>query len=84
MQTFRNFVESVVEANNRMFSKRDSVLILLDEFDVIQNKAGIGSLIKSLRSSKVKFGIAASRVTSPNSWRIINQSSACLRRERLT
>jgi hypothetical protein len=57
VQTFRNFVESVVEANNRMFSKRDSVLILLDEFDVIQNKAGIGSLIKSLTSSKVKFGI---------------------------
>ncbi|MCG7362865.1 ATP-binding protein [Roseomonas sp. ACRSG] len=57
VQTFRNFVESVVEANNRLFSKRDSVLILLDEFDVIQNKAGIGSLIKSLTSSKVKFGI---------------------------
>jgi Cdc6-like AAA superfamily ATPase len=57
VQTFRNFVESVVEGNNRMFSKRDSVLILLDEFDVIQNKAGIGSLIKSLTSSKVKFGI---------------------------
>jgi Cdc6-like AAA superfamily ATPase len=57
VQTFRNFVESVVEANNRTFSKRDSVLILLDEFDVIQNKAGIGSLIKSLTSSKVKFGI---------------------------
>lgn len=57
VQTFRNFVESVVDANNRLFNKRDSVLILLDEFDVIQNKAGIGSLIKSLTSSKVKFGI---------------------------
>ena len=57
VQTFRNFVDSVVEANNRKFSKRDSVLILLDEFDVIQNKSGIGSLIKSLTNSKVKFGI---------------------------
>ena len=57
VQTFRNFVESVVEANNRLFNRRDSVLVLLDEFDVIQNKAGIGSLIKSLTSSKVKFGI---------------------------
>lgn len=57
VQTFRNFVDSVVDANNRMFNRRDSVLILLDEFDVIQNKAGIGSLIKSLTSSKVKFGI---------------------------
>jgi Cdc6-like AAA superfamily ATPase len=57
VQTFRNFVESVVEANNKTFRKRDSVLILLDEFDVIQDKSGIGSLIKSLTSSKVKFGI---------------------------
>ena len=57
VQTFRNFVESVVEANNRLFNKRDSVLILLDEFDVLQNKSGLGSLIKSLTSSKVKFGI---------------------------
>src|SRR5208282_3874585 len=39
------------------FSKRDSVLILLDEFDVVQNKSGVGSLIKSLTSNKVKFGI---------------------------
>jgi Cdc6-like AAA superfamily ATPase len=57
VQTFRNFVDSVVEHNNRAFNKRDSVLILLDEFDVIQNKAGIGSLIKSMTSAKVKFGI---------------------------
>jgi len=57
VQTFRNFVESIVDGNNRLFKKRDSVLILLDEFDVIQQKTGIGSLIKSLTSSKVKFGI---------------------------
>lgn len=57
IQTFRNFTTSVVEANNRLFHKRDSVLILLDEFDVIKDKAGLGSLIKSLTSEKVKFGI---------------------------
>jgi Cdc6-like AAA superfamily ATPase len=57
VQTFRNFVDSVVEANNRLFNKRDAVLILLDEFDVVQDKSGIGSLIKSLSSDKVKFGI---------------------------
>ncbi|MGE8128874.1 hypothetical protein ACQKQD_18025 [Methylobacterium sp. NPDC080182] len=57
IQTFRNFTNAVVEANNRLFNKRDSVLILLDEFDVIKDKAGLGSLIKSLTSDKVKFGI---------------------------
>jgi Cdc6-like AAA superfamily ATPase len=36
IQTFRNFTTAVVDANNRLFSKRDSVLILLDEFDVIR------------------------------------------------
>jgi hypothetical protein len=30
---------------------------LIDEFDVIGNKQGIGSLFKSLSSHKVKFGI---------------------------
>lgn len=57
IQTFRNFTSAVVEANNRMFDRRDSVLILLDEFDVIKDKQGLGSLIKSLSSDKVKFGI---------------------------
>ena len=37
--------------------KRDGLLILLDEFDVLQNKEGLGSLIKSLSSKEVKFGI---------------------------
>jgi Cdc6-like AAA superfamily ATPase len=58
VQTFRNFANSVVDHNNRWWKKnRDGVLILLDEFDVIKNKEGIGSLIKSLTSDKVKFGI---------------------------
>ena len=37
--------------------KRDGLLILLDEFDVLGNKDGLGSLIKSLSSKDVKFGI---------------------------
>jgi len=57
IQTFRNFTSSVVSANNRTFSRRESVLILLDEFDVIKDKGGLGSLIKSLSSPTVKFGI---------------------------
>ncbi len=57
VQTFRNFVESVVESNNRWFNKRDSVLILLDEFDVVGDKSGIGSVIKSMSSDRVKFAI---------------------------
>ncbi len=57
IQTFRNFTSSILESNNKLFSRRDSVLILLDEFDVIRDKSGIGSLIKSLSSDRVKFGI---------------------------
>jgi Cdc6-like AAA superfamily ATPase len=57
IQSFRNFVSSAIDANNRLWKKRDSVLILLDEFDVIQDKSGMGSLIKSLTSPEVKFGI---------------------------
>jgi Cdc6-like AAA superfamily ATPase len=57
VQTFRNFANSVVDHNNTMFSKRDGVLILLDEFDVIKDKSGLGSLIKSLSSDRIKFGI---------------------------
>lgn len=37
--------------------KRDGLLILLDEFDVMQDKAGLGSLIKSLTTAEVKFGV---------------------------
>ena len=58
IQTFRNFCSSVVAHNNKFWRKRDGVLILLDEFDIIQDKEGIGSLIKSLTSEKVKFAIS--------------------------
>jgi hypothetical protein len=57
VQTFRNFVTAIVSHNNSVWKKRDSVLILLDEFDQIKDKAGLGSLIKSLTSPTVKFGI---------------------------
>lgn len=56
-QTFRNFVESVVTHQVKGRMKRDGLLIILDEFDVIENKDGIGSLIKSLTTSDVKFAI---------------------------
>jgi hypothetical protein len=57
VQTFRNFVSAIVthQVQNKM--KRDGLLIILDEFDVIQNKDNIGSLIKSLSSDTVKFAI---------------------------
>lgn len=57
VQTFRNFVDAVVvhQVHNRM--KRDGLLIILDEFDVIENKEGIGSLIKSLTTPEVKFAV---------------------------
>lgn len=57
VQTFRNFVHGIIDANNKLFDKRDSVLILLDEFDVVGDKAGIGSLIKSMSGERVKFAI---------------------------
>jgi hypothetical protein len=57
VQSFRNFVAGSVDANNRMWSKRDGILILLDEFDVIGAKDHMGSLIKSLTSPTVKFGV---------------------------
>jgi Cdc6-like AAA superfamily ATPase len=57
IQTFRNFANSAVDNNNKFWRKRESLLLLIDEFDVIGNKEGIGSLFKSLSSHKVKFGI---------------------------
>ncbi len=57
VQTFRNFVNSIVEHQVVKRMGRDSLLIILDEFDVIGNKSGIGSLIKSLTGPTVKFAI---------------------------
>jgi Cdc6-like AAA superfamily ATPase len=57
IQSFRNFVTSAVDSNNRIWSHRDSLLLLLDEFDVMRDKNGIGSLFKSLSSHKTKFAV---------------------------
>lgn len=57
VQTFRNFVDAIVTHQVKKRMKRDGLLILLDEFDVIENKDGIGSLIKSLTTPEVKFAI---------------------------
>ena len=57
VQTFRNFVDSIVVHQVKKRMKRDALLIILDEFDVITNKEGIGSLIKSLTTPEVKFAI---------------------------
>jgi hypothetical protein len=57
VQTFRNFISSIVQHQVKGRMQRDGLLILLDEFDVLENKKGLGSLIKSLSSKDVKFGI---------------------------
>ena len=57
VQSFRNFVSGAVQNNNNTWSKRDGILVLIDEFDIIKKKSGLGSLIKSLTSPEVKFGI---------------------------
>jgi hypothetical protein len=57
VQTFRNFVTAIVDQNNTRWGKRDAVLILLDEFDQIEDKTGLGSVIKSLSSPRVKFAV---------------------------
>lgn len=58
VQTFRNYVSAIVNHQVKGKMKRDGLLILLDEFDVIQDKEGIGSLIKSLSSADVKFAVS--------------------------
>lgn len=57
VQTFRNFVDAVVTHQVKKRMGRDGLLIILDEFDVIANKSGIGSLIKSLSTPEIKFAI---------------------------
>jgi len=57
VQSFRNFVSAIVDHQVHRRMKRDSLLIILDEFDTIENKQGIGSLIKSLTTPNVKFAV---------------------------
>jgi hypothetical protein len=58
VQTFRNFCNSILQHNNKFWKKREGVLIMIDKFDVIKNKAGFGSLIKALTSPTLKFAIS--------------------------
>jgi len=57
VQTFRNFVDAIVTHQVKGRMHRDALLIILDEFDVLESKQGIGSLIKSLTTPEVKFAI---------------------------
>ena len=57
IQTFRNFVSAIIDHQVTRRMKRDGLLIILDEFDVIENKDGLGSLIKSLTTPTVKFAV---------------------------
>jgi hypothetical protein len=57
VQTFRNFLDAIIVHQVKGRMKRDGVLIILDEFDVIESKEGVGSLIKSLTSPEVKFAV---------------------------
>lgn len=56
VQTFRNFINAV-EVHQVRRMKYNGILILLDEFDVIKNRANLGSLVKSLSSDSVKFAV---------------------------
>lgn len=58
VQTFRNYISAIVTHQVKSKMKRDGLLIILDEFDVIEDKDGVGSLIKSLSSTDVKFAIS--------------------------
>jgi hypothetical protein len=57
VQTFRNFVDSVIAHQVKARMKRDGLLIILDEFDVLESKENIGSLIKSLTTPELKFAV---------------------------
>src|SRR6185437_10767374 len=54
VQTFRNYVTAIGTHQVQKLMKRNGLLIVLDEFDVIADKDGLGSLVKSLSSSTVK------------------------------
>jgi Cdc6-like AAA superfamily ATPase len=57
VQTFRNFVDAIIAHQVKTRMKRDGLLIILDEFDVIESKESIGSLIKSLTGPELKFAV---------------------------
>ncbi|GAB3826274.1 hypothetical protein GCM10028895_36950 [Pontibacter rugosus] len=57
IQTFRNFLSAIVTHQVKKKMKREGLLIIIDEFDVVKDKVGMGSLIKSLSSDEVKFAV---------------------------
>lgn len=57
VQTFKNYLSAIITHQVKGRMKRDGILIIIDEFDVIKDKSGIGSLIKSLSSDTIKFAI---------------------------
>jgi hypothetical protein len=57
VQTFRNYIQAAVVHQVQKRMKRNAILIMLDEFDVIVDKTGIGSLIKSLTCPEIKFAV---------------------------
>jgi hypothetical protein len=57
VQTFRNFTSAVIVQQVKKRMGRDGLLILLDEFDMIRDKSGLGSLIKSISTPQLKFGV---------------------------
>jgi len=56
-QTFRNFTNAIIVQQVKKRMRRDGLLVLLDEFDVIRDKSALGSLIKSMSTPQLKFGI---------------------------
>jgi hypothetical protein len=53
VQDFRMLLGLIQKDN----TKKTGLLILLDEFDIVENKDGFGSLVKACSSEFVKFGI---------------------------
>lgn len=53
IQQFRQLLGTIQKDNN----KKSGLLILIDEFDIIQDKTGFGSIVKACSSDFVKFGI---------------------------
>jgi Cdc6-like AAA superfamily ATPase len=56
IQTFRNYIQSILTHQVKRLNY-DGLLFILDEFDVIQDKQGMASMIKSLSGEHVKFCI---------------------------
>lgn len=53
IQQFRSLLGTIQKDNN----KRTGILILIDEFDTIEDKSGFSSIVKACSSEFVKFGV---------------------------